>query len=179
MLSEDDEGGHIEDWAVVASGDGDGVFIAGEVDGWGNDELSEIGGEAVSAVLDVDFSAVEFNGDASFAKGLAFATAGGLGGHDHLVSAGFWSFDFPANGSVLVIDGIHLAVAVELGAFGGAFGNGPIGDGDLDANFVSGRIGEWDVVLAIGVGGWGSVGPGVGDDLGVVWASGLGGRSLG
>ena len=179
MLSEDDVGSHIEDWTVVASGDGDGVFVAGEVDGWGNDELGEIGGEAVSAGLDVDFGAVEFDGDASLVKGLTFTRGGSLGGHDHLVSASFWSFDFPANGSVLVVDGIHLAVAVELGAFGGAFGNGPIGDSDLDANFVSGRIGEWDVGLAIGVGGWGAFGPGVGDDLGVVWASGLGGRSLG
>ena len=65
MFGEDDEGGGIEDWAIVAGSDLDGVFVAGEVDGWGNDELRHFGGEWISGVVDINGSAIESDGDTS------------------------------------------------------------------------------------------------------------------
>ncbi|MBR3266874.1 MAG: hypothetical protein IKI55_01930, partial [Bacilli bacterium] len=78
------------------------------------------------------------------------------------------------NGVVIVLWD-NFAIAIDASSIGSTGFDGVIGDFNLDADFVSGRIGEWDVVLAIGVGGWGSFRPGTGNDLGVVWANGLGG----
>ena len=73
----------------------------------------------------------------------------------------------------------NFAIAINASSIGSTGFDGVIGDFNLDADFVSGRIGEWDVVLAIAVGGWSSIGPGAGDDLGVVWASGSGAGGFG
>lgn len=174
MLSEDDEGGGIEDRAIVASGYFDGVFVAGKVDGWSKDELSHFGGKWISAVVNINGLAIESAGDASLIQRIASAVARALGGHNHLVVAGFRGFHLPTDDGGLLVDRSDLAVGAKGGAFNGIGGSDPIGDGDLNADFVGSRIGEWDVVLAIAIGGWGAIGPSMSDDLGVVWASWLG-----
>ena len=175
MLREDDEGSGIEDWAVIGSSDFDGIFVASEVDGWSNDELSHFGGEWGSVIANINGGAIELAGEVSLAHGLAISAAGALGGHDHLVITSFGSLDFVSEDSGVLVTWGDLAIASEGGVGMGTGTLGPIGNGDLDADFVGGSVSKWDVVLAIGVGGWGSFSPGTGDDFGVVWANGLGG----
>ena len=179
MLGEDDEGSGVEDWTVVSGSDFDGIFVASEVDGWSNDELSHLSGEWGSVIADINGCAIELAGEVSLRHGLAIARAGALGGHDHLIVAGFGGFDFVSKDSGVLVAWGDLAIASE-GCIGmGAGTLGPIGDGDLDTNFVGGAVSHWDVVFAIGVGGWGAIGPSTWENLGVVWASGFGAAGFG
>lgn len=175
VLREDNEGSGIEDWAVVSGSDFDGILVASKVDGWGNDELSHFGGEWGSVIANINGGAIELAGEVSLGHGLAIAGAGALGGHDHLVVASFGSLDFVSEDSGVLVTWGNLAIASEGGVGMGTGTLGPIGNGDLDTDFVGGSVSKWDVVLAIGVGGWGSFSPGAGNDFGVVWANGFGG----
>ena len=175
VLREDDEGSGIEDWTVVSGSDFDGILVASKVDGWSNDELSHFGGEWGSVIANINGGAIELAGEVSLAHGLAISTAGALGGHDHLVITSFGSLDFVSEDSGVLVTWGDLAIGSEGGVGVGTGTLGPIGNGDFDTDFVGGSVSKWDVVLAIGVGGWGSFSPGTGDDFGVVWANGLGG----
>ena len=179
MLREDDKGRGIEDWTVIGSSDFDGIFVASEVDGWSNDELSHFGGEWGSVIANINGGAIELAGEVSLRHGLAIARAGALGGHDHLVVTGFGGFDLVSKDSGVLVAWGDLAIGAKSGVGMGAGTLGPIGDGDLNADLVGGAVSHWDVVFAIGVGSWGAIGPSTWENLGVVWASGFGAAGFG